>query len=846
MPNYLPSSPLEPNLLSNPSFAVFLFLLGILVLIFVALLIYRNYLRRHYKIPAKYQPAVLLITVPKEAAGDKNQSGNLTETMRSQIAWAEGFLTQLGSIKPQKGFKAWLYGRHDNLALEIVAHQKLISFYVVVPEYLKQFLEQQLLAQYPSAQVEEAEDYNIFTPKSFVASANLQLGKNSMFPIKTYREFDNDPLNAITNVLSKLEDTAGAVVQILIRPAPRNWHDYGLKVVTAMQQGKPLKKVLKAQEADIFSALSKTYNFFAGPAAKKEDNQMAPGVYRLSPMEEEMIKKIQAKSSKAGLQSNIRVVVSSENYQAPDIYLHNILNSFGQYNITEYGNNFKISKAKSNDRIVSESIHRIFDNNRSFILNTEELASLYHFPLPTCETPNIRWLLARKAAPPINIPPTGIVLGKNNFRGVETLIRMKEEDRMRHFYIIGMTGTGKSVLMEEMAKQDIAEGRGVCFLDPHGTAIDQILPCIPENRQKDVVYFDPSDVEMPIGLNMLEAKTQQEMDFAASEMITIFYKLLPDPSMGGPMFEHYMRNALLLLMADQADPGTLVELGRVFTDDEYRAEKLKHTRDLLVRDFWEREYPASQRGSMASDMLSYVVSKTGRFVENEMMRNIIGQSRSGFNFRQVMDEGKILLVNLSKGKIGEMNSNLLGLIIVSKLQMAAMGRADLPENQRKDFLLYIDEFQNYTTDSMSTILAEARKYRLGLIMAHQYIGQLVKGQDTSIRDAVFGNVGTLAVFRIGAEDAEFLAKQYAPVFNEYDLINIEKFNAYVRLLIDNQASRPFNMATLPPSFGNPQTATSIINNSRQTYGHSKAEVEAEIVRRSKIGELGKEMEEEEK
>jgi hypothetical protein len=844
MNTYLPAPSLETNLLSNPSFAVFLFLLGILAIIFVALLIYRNYLRRHYKIPAKYQPVVLLVTVPKDTAGDKNQTGNPAEIMRSQISLAENLFSQLGAIKPEKGFKAWFYGRHDNLALEIVAHQKLISFYVTVPKYLSQFFEQQLLAQYSNAHLEEAEDYNIFTPKSFVASATLKLGKNSMFPIKTFREFESDPLNALTNVLSKMEATDGAVIQILVRPAPKNWQSFGLKVVTAMQQGKPLKKVLGSEGNDVFGVIGKTYNFFAGSTTKKEDNQMAPGQYRLSPMEEEMIKKIQAKSSKAGLQTCVRLVVSSENYQVPDIYLHNILNSFGQYSIYEYGNSFKIGKAGNNDRIISDSIHRTFNENNSFVLNTEELASLYHFPLPTCETPNIRWLGARKSAPPVNIPTAGIILGKNNFRGAETLIRIKPEDRMRHMYVIGMTGTGKSVLMEEMAKQDIAEGRGLCFLDPHGTAIERILPCIPESRQKDIIYFDPSDVAMPVGLNMLEAKTTQEMDFAASEMITIFYKLLPDPSMGGPMFEHYMRNALLLLMSNPEDPGTLVELGRVFTDDDYRAEKLKHTRDLLVRDFWEREYPASQRGSMASDMLSYVVSKTGRFVENEMMRNIIGQPRSGFNFRSAMDEGKIILVNLSKGKIGEMNSNLLGLIIVSKLQMAAMGRADVAESQRKDFFLYIDEFQNYTTDSISTILAEARKYRLGLIMAHQYIGQLAKGQDTSIRDAVFGNVGTMAVFRIGAEDAEFLAKQYAPVFNEYDLINIEKRNAYVKLLIDGTASRPFNMQTVDWTLGNEAVTEAVIAASRQTYGRPKAEVEAEIVRRSRIGELGKEKEEE--
>ncbi|MBI5765859.1 TraM recognition domain-containing protein, partial [Candidatus Falkowbacteria bacterium] len=322
--------------------------------------------------------------------------------------------------------------------------------------------------------------------------------------------------------------------------------------------------------------------------------------------------------------------------------------------------------------------------------------------------------------------------------------------------------------------------------------------------------------------------------------ITIFYKLLPDPAMAGPMFEHYMRNALLALMADQENPGTLVELARMFTDIDYRREKLKHVSDILVKDFWEREYPASQRGSTGADMISYVVSKTGRFVENEMMRNIIGQPKSGINFRKIMDEGKILLLNLSKGKMGEMNSNLLGLIAVSKLQMAVMARADMPEEQRKDFYLYIDEFQNYITDSVSTILAEARKYKLNLIMGHQYIAQLIQNNDPRVKDAVFGNVGNIVCFRIGVDDVEVMAKQLAPKVNEYDLLNVEKFNAYVRLLIDNTAADTFNMHCFPlPDNPNKEIASLIKEYSRAKYGRNRDVVIREIIDRSKIGALGR-------
>lgn len=422
------------------------------------------------------------------------------------------------------------------------------------------------------------------------------------------------------------------------------------------------------------------------------------------------------------------------------------------------------------------------------------------------------------------------------------MIRMKEVDRRRHIYIIGMTGTGKSTTMETMCIQDMVNGKGVCFIDPHGESIDRILPFVPKDRLEDVIIFDPSDIERPIGLNMLEAKNSFEMDKAAQEMINIFYKLLPDPSMAGPMFEHYMRNALLALMADMDNPGTLVELGRIFTDDEFRKKKLEHVTDILVKDFWEREYTASQKGSTASDMLSYVVSKTGRFIENELMRNIIGQGKSGIDFRDVMDKQKILLLNLSKGKIGETNSSLLGLIAVAKLQMAALGRADIPEEERTDFYLYIDEFQNFVSDSISIILSEARKYKLNLALAHQFISQLVQNNDTRVRDAVFGNVGNLVVYRIGVDDSELIARQLAPVVGEYDVLNLEKYNAYFRIMIDNTAMPAFNMAAYPPYKlfqPNKDIVQPLKELSRLKYGKDRNMVIRDIVERSKIGQMGK-------
>jgi type IV secretory pathway TraG/TraD family ATPase VirD4 len=422
---------------------------------------------------------------------------------------------------------------------------------------------------------------------------------------------------------------------------------------------------------------------------------------------------------------------------------------------------------------------------------------------------------------------------------------MARDDRRRHTYIIGRTGVGKTEIMKNMAVQDIQNGEGLCVIDPHGDFIEDILPHVPKERAEDVILFEPADIERPMGLNMLEAPDEAQKDFAVQEMISIFYKLVTDPAMLGPMFEHNMRNAMLTLMADEEHPGTLVDIPRIFTDTDFQKYKVSKLTDPLVRAFWEKEM-AKTSDFHKSEMLGYLVSKVGRFVENGMIRNIVGQPRSSFNFRKVMDEGKILLVNLSKGRIGEMNAKLLGLIIVSKLQMAALSRADTRESERKDFYLYVDEFQNFITDAFESILSEARKYKLNLIIAHQYLAQLEQGAGAqgagskSLRDAVFGNAGTMVTFRIGVEDAEAMAKEMAPTFNEFDLVNVERFNGFIKLMINGTASKPFNMATyaLPkPTDRQKEVAEAIRQLSRLKHGRPRAEVEAEIMEATMVADM---------
>lgn len=818
----------------------------ILVAIFVfaaitvtALLVMRAIFKSKKMYPAIFQKKVFALTVPEreKESGDENK-----KQVQDIISDVEGFYANLGGLRAHKGFKTWLFGRYDDWSFEIVlGKDNLITFYMAVPAYLVDYIKQQLFSKYPNCQIEEVEDYNIFDSQGYVAIGYLKLLKANMFPILTYKQVNNiDPIVPVISVLSKFSEGQTGAVQFVMRSARGDWRKRGVKVASEMHQGKDLKKALASTQKGFLSSIVGDPSdwFFSGGSKPKEQQ----GQHKLSPMEEQMAKGIEEKAAKAGLDVNIRVVAFAPLEHQAKENLRRIVDSFAQYSSYQYANGFKAVIKGDGKKLVHDFIYRNFREESGMVLNTEEMASLWHLPLPNTPVPRINWLTARRMPPPLNIPREGVVLGENVYRGVKTEIRMREDDRRRHMYIIGMTGTGKSTTMATMAVQDIRDGKGVCIVDPHGELVEEVLQCIPKNRVEDVIIFDPSDIERPIGLNMLEAANSFEMDKAAQEMINIFYKLLPDPSMAGPMFEHYMRNALLALMADQQNPGTLVELARIFTDDNFRKEKLTHVTDILVKDFWEREYTASQKGSTASDMLSYVVSKTGRFIENELMRNIIGQGKSGINFRQVMDEGKILLLNLSKGKIGDTNSSLLGLIAVSKLQMAALARADMPMEQRRDFYLYIDEFQNFITDSISVILSEARKYKLNLCLAHQFVSQLVQNNDTRVRDAVFGNVGNLISYRIGVDDSELIAKQFAPVVSEYDVLNIEKFNAYFRMMIDNTALPAFNMrcyhpfSVVPP---NKDMVGPLKELSRLKYGRPRSSVIADIIERSKIGQLSK-------
>ena len=813
----------------------FWFIVAALIVIIAGVFIFRRHLIKLFQLQFSFQNAILQVTLPKES-GSKEEGQK--KTIKELLLPIENFFDNIGGLRAQRGWKTWFLGRSDQFAFEIVSDKPgVISFYVVVPRYLQRFFEQQIHAQYPAAEIEETQDYNIFSPQCAIMGVSLRLKKHSMFPIKTYLKSENDPLNAITNSLSKIPGGEAAAIQIVAHSSRGEWHRFGAKVAAEMQQGKKLQEAINSVigGGGAFKVLQGISTAAFPKAEKKDEASQLKKPHQLSPMEQEIVKSLEEKTSKAGLDVNIRIVVSAKDKQKAKGYLDNIVNAFSQYTLYEYGNGFKVI-AENPQRLAYNFIYRLFDNRKQFILNTEEMTSIFHFPLPGTETPNIKWLIAKKAPAPVDIPAEGVILGKNIYRDEEKIIRIKKDDRRRHIYVIGKTGTGKSVLISNLAIQDIQNGEGVCVIDPHGDLTEAILNNIPKERAEDVIYFDPANMIRPMGLNLLEydPKYPEQKTFVINEMINIMDKLYDLRQTGGPMFEQYMRNSMLLIMDHPESGSTLMEIPRVLADADFRHYKLKRCKNPVVHDFWVKEAEKAGGEAALSNMTPYITSKLNQFISNDIMRPIIGQQKSAFNFREMMDKQKILLINLSKGKIGDVNAYLLGLVLVGKILMAALSRTDIPEDERKDFYLYIDEFQNFITESINTILAEARKYRLCLTIAHQYIGQLVKGQDTSTRDAIMGTVGTFIAFKMGIEDAQLLSKEFAPVFNEYDMINIEKFNAYIKLLVDNQATRPFNMQTIPPQRGNPEIAKIIKEIVALKYGYPKEKVEREILERRKL------------
>lgn len=755
-----------------------------------------------------------LVSVP-EARGEKAEEA---QAAKDFILKMENFLVGLGSIS-KKGIAGKIWGTAQ-FALEIAAHNRgsEIFFYAAFPRAYETLLQNRLHGAFPEAKMESVPDYNIFNLEGATAGAVALSAESELLPIKTYQKSGSDQLEAIAAALSGIKEFGeGAALQIVLRAGGENIRSRAHAAAKKIKEGESRKGALGKE--GFGEAFLKIF------APRKTGKEKISPVY-----DEETTKLFEEKVSKPVFECNVRMLASAQNAESADKILKGLAGAFLQFENPE-GNGLKVRElgGKRLRKLVENFSFRLFDERAKITLNVEEIASIYHFPYLKKAAPSVRTLKAKEASPPVNLPKEGVLLGKSSFRGEEREARIKRDDRRRHFYIIGQTGTGKSALMQNMIQQDISAGEGVAVVDPHGDLIEKILPLIPAERAENVIYFDPGDVNRPMGLNMLEfdPRYPEQKSLIVNELLEIFNKLFNMSVAGGPMFEQYFRNAAMLVMEDPESGNTLLEIQRVFADKAFRDYKLSRSKNVVVETFWKQIAERASGEQSIANMATYVVSKFDGFLSNDIMRPIIAQQKSAFNLRGVMDQKKILLLNLSKGKLGELNSNLLGLIMVGKILMASLSRVDRPEAERGDFYLYIDEFQNVTTKSIATILSEARKYKLNMTIAHQFIGQL----DEDIKKAIFGNVGSVCSFRIGPDDAEYMEKQFQPVFSAEDLLNIDNFSAHLKLLIDGQTSKPFNIKTLAPAKGESAMGDYIKELSRSKYSRPREEVEAEIRKR---------------
>ncbi len=766
----------------------------------------------------------LLIHLPPQSDDTEVGQRDARDVTDETISKAQ-ILYNIIASTVQKGFKSKFYGQR-HFAFEIVGSKGFVHFYAAVPVALVDVVQQAVVSAYPSARLEEVAEHNIFSPVGKITATiggELTLKENFAYPIATYQVLKRDAMQSILNALSTLEKEDGAGIQILMRPADPSWRKRALAVAAKKRKGKEKKKGMAG-----FGALLRT--LVAAPVKPIEDKSKKPDdPNQLSSVDQATIEQIEEKTKYAGYEVLIRVVASSNISQRAQSILSNVVATFALFDAP--GNNgFKFTAAKDIDSFVTAYILRFFPpENAKNILNSVELATIFHFPdqsgVPTSQ---LERQASKQVDGPRNIPDDGLLLGYNVFRGAKKPIRLANADRARHMYVVGQTGTGKSTFLENLALQDMLSGEGFAFIDPHGDTAEKLLSMVPKERTEDVIYFCPADMDYPLGLNLFEFHSPEQKDFLIQEAINMLYKLYDPQHQGiiGPRYEHWFRNAALTIMADP-EGATFIDIPKVFTDNKYAKQKLEFVTDQTVQDFWNKEM-ASTSDYHKSEVLGWFVSKFGAFLSNEMMRNIIGQTKSSFNLREIMDQKKILLVNLSKGRTGELNSKLLGMIFVMKFQAAAMSRASIPESERVDFCLYVDEFQNFSTDSFATIMSEARKYHLNLIVANQFTTQLSE----EIRDAVFGNMGTIVSFRIGQNDVDSLTKYFQPLFDGDDLLRVPNYNAVVRTLIGGVPTQPFSMTGLPP-LGTPNKGLgdALKQLSAAKYGRPKSVVEAEIFER---------------
>jgi len=758
---------------------------------------------------------------------------------------AEMMFSALHGIFKEKKRRFFEGSVQDHVSFEIASFANHIGFYCWAPSHLKDFVEGQIYAQYPEAEITQIQDYTDVkvSSESQIATTELTLTGADYLPIKTFKDFEVDPLAAITGTISKLQEVHDpsregerVFMQLLVKPETDNWKSRGEAFVEGVRDGKSSGLSLSPG-----GMLKGAGSFIGGvletAVANPAENKPAAPV-RLTSAQETQIKAFEEKAAKLGFGVKLRIISVGKDEVTAAAKLHTVIGAFKQF--TTSFNGLSAGAIKFGSTGLKEYQNRYFRDS-GFVLTTEELASLFHLPNISVATPTILWTGSKKGEPPSNLPIGGrregdnfTIFGTTNFRNQKIKFGIKEDDRRRHMYLIGKTGVGKTTALENMIIADVAAGKGLAVVDPHGDLVDKILDFIPASRINDVIVFDPSDRNFPIAFNPLESVDPDQRGLVVSGMISIFQKLWAYT--WGPRLEHILRNTLLALL--EYEGSTIMGVTRMLVDNKFRAKVRKKITDVEVKRFWQQEFPLlEQNERLKTEAISPILNKVGQFLSTSTMRNILGQPKSAINLREVMDQGKILLIRLPQGAIGEDNTALLGAMIITKLQLAAMSRVDIPEEERKDFYLYVDEFQNFATESFAKILSEARKYRLNLIIANQYIEQLVDGKNTKVKDAVFGNVGTLASFRVGAGDAEYLATELDP-FTEADLVNLDKYNIYLKLAIDGITSPAFSAMTLAPPKDRQGHKEKIVSQSQERYAKPRDFVEEKITQWMNVEDEG--------
>jgi hypothetical protein len=725
----------------------------------------------------------LMVAVPEDNEVKIDAMEQIISSLSSLYKGAKFDFLQIFEVQP-------------SVCLEIFGTSEDIRFYISIPKKYQDLIEKQIYSVYAGAGITVVDEPNIYPEEGKVEYCWLGIKKTPFYPLKTYKEIPTDPLAAVTSALSKLSPGESVAIQLVLSPTNGTWAKSGKGFVSA---------------------------------TKKSEANPEKASYKVDARQ---LEAIDSKSSKAGFETAIRIVSVAPSTELAKTNMSNVKACFGQFESS--WNKLSSRKIRFKNLFLEDFIYKypvMYWHKGKTILSTDEIASIFHFPNRGVETPNIYWLKSKNAPAPTDSPQEGIYIGENDYRGIQKKFHVTTKDRQRHFYIVGQTGVGKSWLLANMALQDIKAGKGVCFIDPHDT-YEMILERIPPERVEDVIYFDPGMVDRPMGFNVMECEREDQKDFVTSSIINLMYKLYDPYKTGivGPRFEHAIRNIMLTVMTE---PGaTFIEIVRCLTDPSYVQQLLPKVNDPMVKRYWTDQI-ANTNEFHKSEVLDYIVSKFGRFITNTMMRNIIGQSTSSFNFRKAMDEGKILIINLAKGNIGEENSAFLGLVLIPKILMAAMSRQDTPEPLRKDFYLYVDEFQNFATQDFAVIMSEARKYHLNLCVGNQFISQM----DDEIKNAVFGNVGSVCSFRVGISDASFLVNQFKPTFNEHDLLNLPVGHTYLKTMVNGIPQSPFSLNITADEVkkpGNPEMAEMIKKLSSLKYGRPREIVESEIGKRARL------------